>query len=70
MCPPHLLGQPDPDSDSGLFLCLVFQDGGKSKELSKVESGDVGLPGCEISVENSKHPPLNTMPELISAVYC
>lgn len=70
ICPFHLLGQSNPDNDSGLLLHLELQDGGKSKELSKADSWNVELLCCEISVENSKHPELNTMPELISAVYC
>lgn len=53
-----------------LFPCSVFQDGGQSKELSSADTWNVDLLGCEVSVENLKHPALTTVPELINAVYC
>lgn len=65
--PPYLTS-PKPDNESGVHL--DFHNTRKPKELSKADSQNVELLGCEISVENSKHPALNTMPELISAVYC
>jgi hypothetical protein len=64
------LDSQNPDNESGPFLHLEFQDGDKAKELSNADSWNVELLDCEISVENSKHPAFNTMPELISEVYC
>lgn len=70
ICLFHLWERPTPTITLDLSFFLEFQDGGKSKELSKADSWNAELLGCEISAENSKHSALNTMPELISAVYC